>query len=187
MNITFLVYLFSIFSSSFSIGYHRDLYTFYLYSFQSFVSKLCLFFLFHYNIRCLFLIDIICADFPKNKMRFFLTYNFYSVIYNIRILLSCFISDNQSLFSITNIFPVANWMEREIFDMFGLIFYSHPDLRRILTDYGFFGNPLKKDYPLSGFIEVHYDEKYKCVMSNKINFIQDFRNYSYDLPWSFNY
>lgn len=73
-------------------------------------------------------------------------------------------------------------MEREIFDMFGLIFNSHPDLRRILTDYGFFGNPLKKDYPLSGFIEVHYDEKYKCVMSNKINFIQDFRNYSYDLP-----
>jgi len=73
-------------------------------------------------------------------------------------------------------------MEREVYDMFGVIFINHPDLRRILTDYGFFGHPLKKDYPLSGFIEVHYDDSYKCIFSNSVNLIQDYRQYNFDLP-----
>lgn len=180
VNVSIFSYLFAMISQNIFVAYCRDHVNFFINSFQNSLFNMCLFFLYHYNLRCLYLIDIVCADFPQNKMRFFLTYNFYSVLFNIRLLFSFFVDNVYFLFSITHIFPVSNWMEREIFDLYGLIFHRHPDLRRILTDYGFVGNPLKKDYPLSGYIEVHYDSQYQCVMSNMVNLVQDFRYFFFE-------
>jgi NADH:ubiquinone oxidoreductase subunit C len=152
----------------------------YIDSDQSYLYRLCLILYFHYNIKTILFVDISASDFPQNRARFFLSYNLYSISYNIRILFSFLINNNHVLNSIINIFPSANWYEREIWDLFGITFIGHFDLRRILTDYGFSGHPLKKDYPLTGFVEVHYDENYKCIMHNNVNLIQDFRYWFFE-------
>ena len=137
------------------------------------------------NDKCKFrqLIDIVGVDYPDKEKRFKLIYLFLSHENNIRIKLSINIEVNQLINSITKIFPSANWMEREVFDMYGIKFKNHPDLRRILTDYGFKGHPLRKDFPLTGFNEVRYSEKEKKVIYEPVKLEQNYRNFDFESPW----
>ena len=137
------------------------------------------------NENCKFrqLIDIAGVDYPENERRFALVYLFLSHENNIRIKLLIKFETNQVINSITKIFPSANWMEREVFDMYGIKFKNHPDLRRILTDYGFKGHPLRKDFPLTGFNEVRYSEKDKKVIYEPVKLEQNYRNFDFESPW----
>ena len=129
------------------------------------------------------LIDITVVDYPESTQRFKIVYLFLSHEFNQRIILSYTIAENEVIPSLTNIFPSANWMEREVFDMYGVSFKDHPDLRRILTDYGFEGHPLRKDFPLTGNIEVRYSEDQKKVISEPVKLEQNYRNFDYESPW----
>ena len=129
------------------------------------------------------LIDITAVDYPDQKQRFKLTYLILSHELNKRIILSYSINENEVIPSITEIFPSANWMEREVFDMYGIKFKDHPDLRRILTDYGFEGHPLRKDFPLTGHSEVRYSEDQKKVINEPVKLEQNYRNFDYESPW----
>ena len=129
------------------------------------------------------LIDIAGVDYPDEEKRFKLVYLFLSHEKNLRIKLSINLEINQMIHSITKIFPSANWMEREVFDMYGIKFKNHPDLRRILTDYGFKGHPLRKDFPLTGFNEVRYSEKEKKVIYEPVKLEQNYRNFDFESPW----
>ena len=137
------------------------------------------------NENCKFrqLIDIAGVDYPENEKRFELIYLFLSHENNLRIKLLTKFELNQTINSITKIFPSANWMEREVFDMYGIKFKNHPDLRRILTDYGFKGHPLRKDFPLTGFNEVRYSEKAKKVIYEPVKLEQNYRNFDFESPW----
>jgi NADH-quinone oxidoreductase subunit C len=138
-----------------------------------------------FNENCKFkqLIDIAGVDYPENDKRFELIYLFLSHENNTRIKLLIRFELNQTINSITKIFPSANWMEREVFDMYGIKFKNHPDLRRILTDYGFKGHPLRKDFPLTGFNEVRYSEKDKKVIYEPVKLEQNYRNFDFESPW----
>ena len=129
------------------------------------------------------LIDITAVDYPENKKRFKIVYLLLSHEFNQRILVSYFINENEKISSLVNIFPSANWMEREVFDMYGIKFTDHPDLRRILTDYGFEGHPLRKDFPLTGHNEVRYSEDEKKVIYEPVKLEQNYRNFDYESPW----
>ena len=129
------------------------------------------------------LIDIAGVDYPDDEKRFELVYLFLSHEHNLRIKLLIKFQLNQLINSITKIFPSANWMEREVFDMYGIKFKNHPDLRRILTDYGFKGHPLRKDFPLTGFNEVRYSEKDKKVVYEPVKLEQNYRNFDFESPW----
>ena len=129
------------------------------------------------------LIDVTVVDHPENNQRFRIVYLFLSHQFNQRIILSYLISENEVISSLTPIFPAANWMEREVFDMYGVKFKDHPDLRRILTDYGFEGHPLRKDFPLTGHTEVRYSEDQKKVINEPVKLEQNYRNFDYESPW----
>jgi len=129
------------------------------------------------------LIDITVVDHPERNQRFDVVYLFLSHEFNHRIVLKYLISENEVIPSLTSIFPSANWMEREVFDMYGVTFKDHPDLRRILTDYGFEGHPLRKDFPLTGHNEVRYSEDEKKVINEPVKLEQNFRNFDYESPW----
>ena len=129
------------------------------------------------------LIDITAVDYPENSQRFKMVYLFLSHEFNQRIMLNCLINENEIVSSLTKIFPSANWMEREVFDMYGVKFKDHPDLRRILTDYGFEGYPLRKDFPLTGHNEVRYSEDEKKVIYEPVKLEQNYRNFDYESPW----
>ena len=129
------------------------------------------------------LIDIAGVDYPEDDKRFQLVYLLLSHEYNFRIKLMIKFQIDQSISSITKIFPSANWMEREVFDMYGIDFKNHPDLRRILTDYNFKGHPLRKDFPLTGFTEVRYSEKEKKVIYEPVKLEQNYRNFDFQSPW----
>ena len=129
------------------------------------------------------LIDITVVDYPENSQRFKVVYLFLSHEFNQRIILSYLINENEVIQSLTSIFPAANWMEREVFDMYGVKFKDHPDLRRILTDYGFEGHPLRKDFPLTGHTEVRYNEEQKKVINEPVKLEQNYRNFDYESPW----
>ena len=137
------------------------------------------------NGQCKFkqLIDIAGIDFPDEEKRFEIVYLFLSHENNTRIKVSIKFDSKQVIDSITKIFPSANWMEREVFDMYGIKFKNHPDLRRILTDYGFKGHPLRKDFPLTGFNEVRYSEKDKKVIYEPVKLEQNYRNFDFESPW----
>ena len=129
------------------------------------------------------LIDITAVDYPENIQRFKVVYLFLSHEFNQRIILSYLINENEVIPSLTSIYPAANWMEREVFDMYGVKFKDHPDLRRILTDYGFEGHPLRKDFPLTGHTEVRYSEEQKKVIKEPVKLEQNYRNFDYESPW----
>ncbi|MDA7593957.1 NADH-quinone oxidoreductase subunit C [Candidatus Pelagibacter sp.] len=129
------------------------------------------------------LIDVTVVDYPENAQRFKVVYLFLSHEFNQRIILSYLISENEVIPSLTPIYPAANWMEREVFDMYGVKFKDHPDMRRILTDYGFEGHPLRKDFPLTGHTEVRYSEEQKRVISEPVKLEQNYRNFDYESPW----
>ena len=129
------------------------------------------------------LIDITVVDYPERSKRFKIIYLFLSHEFNQRMVLSYGISENEVISSLTSIFPSANWMEREVFDMYGVNFKDHPDLRRILTDYGFDGHPLRKDFPLTGHTEVRYSENQKKVINEPVKLEQNYRNFDYESPW----
>ena len=135
------------------------------------------------NIKCRQLVDITTVDYPQNELRFKMVYLLLSHEFNLRIILEYFIKEKDSIDSVVTIFPSANWMEREVFDMYGVLFKNHPDLRRILTDYGFKGHPLRKDFPLTGHNEVRYSEENKKVIYEPVKLEQDYRNFDYESPW----
>ena len=137
------------------------------------------------NENCQFrqLIDITAVDFPERDCRFRLVYFLLSHEHNKRISVNVNINENEKVQSVTKIYPSANWMEREVFDMYGIKFKDHPDLRRILTDYNFEGFPLRKDFPLTGHTEVRYDEEKKKVIYEPVKLEQDYRNFDFESPW----
>jgi len=129
------------------------------------------------------LIDITAVDYPDKSKRFKIVYFFLSHQFNKRAILSFFINENEPVSSLCKIFPSANWMEREVFDMYGIKFKDHPDLRRILTDYQFEGFPLRKDFLLTGHKEVRYSEDEKKVIYEPVKLEQNYRNFDYESPW----
>ena len=137
------------------------------------------------NEKCKFkqLIDITAVDYPHKEKRFKIVYLLLSHENNLRIIININIEETTIVSSITKIFPSANWMEREVFDMYGISFKDHPDLRRILTDYGFDGYPLRKDFPLTGHTEVRYSEEKKKVVSEPVKLDQEYRDFDFQSPW----
>lgn len=135
--------------------------------------------------RCKFssLVDITAVDYPERAKRFDIIYHFLSMYQNKRIRLRVSLRDRDMLSSIADVHPSANWFEREVFDMFGIMFTGHPDMRRILTDYGFRGHPLRKDFPTSGYTEVRYDDAEKRVVYEPIQLVQEYRKFDFMSPW----
>ena len=129
------------------------------------------------------LIDITAVDYIGSENRFKMIYLLLSHEYNLRINITFSINEKEVVNSLTKIFPSANWMEREVFDMYGIKFNDHPDLRRILTDYGFSGHPLRKDFPITGHSEVRYSEEKKKVVYEPVKLEQNYRNFDYSSPW----
>ncbi len=127
--------------------------------------------------------DICGVDYPEREMRFDVVYHLLSPVRNLRIRVKVETDEESLVPSITSIFPGANWYEREAYDMFGILFSGHPDLRRLLTDYGFSGYPLRKDFPLSGFVELHYDEEQKRCVYQKVKLTQEYRQFDNLSPW----
>ena len=129
------------------------------------------------------LIDITAVDYPEKDRRFKLVYLLLSHENNQRVIIDFYVKENDIISSITSIFPSANWMEREVFDMYGIEFKDHPNLRKILTDYNFKGHPLRKDFPLTGHKEVRYSENEKKVIYEAVKLEQNYRNFDYESPW----
>ncbi|MBB04583.1 NADH-quinone oxidoreductase subunit C [Pseudooceanicola sp.] len=129
------------------------------------------------------LIDITGVDYPDRPKRFDVIYHFLSMYQNHRVRLRVSVRDDEMVPTITEPHPSANWFEREVFDMFGIIFSGHPDLRRLLTDYGFRGYPLRKDFPTTGYTEVRYDEAAKRVVYEPVSLVQEYRQFDFMSPW----
>lgn len=135
------------------------------------------------NMRFSTLVDITAVDYPEREKRFEVVYHFLSMYTNSRIRLKMDVAEGEITPSITSIHPAANWFEREVFDMFGIMFSGHPDLRRLLTDYGFQGNPLRKDFPTTGYVELRYDEAEKRVVYEPVKLTQEYRQFDFMSPW----
>nr|YP_006666410.1 NADH dehydrogenase subunit 9 [Trebouxiophyceae sp. MX-AZ01]AFQ93765.1 NADH dehydrogenase subunit 9 [Trebouxiophyceae sp. MX-AZ01] len=137
----------------------------------------------HTNTRCKQLMDVTAVDTPSRQLRFQVVYQLLSIDYNARVRVKCCLDEVTPLTSVTSLFSCAAWWEREVWDMFGIFFSDHPDLRRILTDYGFQGHPLRKDFPLSGYVEVRYDDSEKRVITEPVELTQEFRYFDFATPW----
>jgi NADH:ubiquinone oxidoreductase subunit C len=135
------------------------------------------------NVLLKSLIDIICIDYPERTNRFELNYNLLSLKYNLRINIKTYIDELSLNDSIIDIYPNAMWSEREVWDLYGILFRGNTDLRRILTDYGFEGFPMRKDFPLSGYTELFYDDSNKSIVYQKVSLSQQFRNFEYKSTW----
>jgi NADH-quinone oxidoreductase subunit C len=129
------------------------------------------------------LIDLCGADYPERERRFDVVYHLLSMSKNLRCRLKVQADEDTAVPSVTSVFPNADWYEREAFDMYGVFFEGHPDLRRILTDYGFMGHPLRKDFPMTGYVEVRYDDDQKRVVYEPVKLTQDFRSFDFLSPW----
>ncbi|WP_410216778.1 NADH-quinone oxidoreductase subunit C [Paracoccus sp. (in: a-proteobacteria)] len=129
------------------------------------------------------LVDITAVDYPSRQQRFDVVWHFLSMYQNHRIRVKVAIREDEMLPTLTRIHPCANWFEREIFDMFGILFTGHPDMRRLLTDYGFSGHPLRKDFPTTGYVEVRYDEAEKRVIYEPVSLVQEYRQFDFLSPW----
>jgi NADH-quinone oxidoreductase subunit C len=129
------------------------------------------------------LVDITAVDWPERDRRFDVVWHFLSMYQNQRLRVKCAIREEDMLASITSVHPGAGWYEREIYDMFGILFTGHSDLRRILTDYGFRGHPLRKDFPTTGYTEVRYDEELKRVVYEPVKLVQEYRQFDFMSPW----
>lgn len=128
-------------------------------------------------------IDVCGVDFPERKERFEVVYHLLSMTHNTRVRVKITTDEDTPVASAFGLWPAADWFEREAFDMFGILFSGHPDLRRILTDYGFHGHPLRKDFPLTGYSEVRYDEEQKRVIYEPVKLVQEYRNFDFLSPW----
>jgi NADH-quinone oxidoreductase subunit C len=128
-------------------------------------------------------IDLTAADYPEREKRFEVVYHLLSPYKNTRIRVKCAAAESDVVPSTIGVFPAANWFEREVFDLYGIMFSGHPDLRRILTDYGFQGHPLRKDFPTTGYVEVRYDDDAKRVVYEPVKLVQEFRQFDYLSPW----
>ncbi|XP_051168597.1 NADH dehydrogenase [ubiquinone] iron-sulfur protein 3, mitochondrial [Leptopilina boulardi] len=137
----------------------------------------------HHNAQFTNIVDITAIDVPNKSYRFELIYILLSIPYNSRIRVKTYTDELTPIDSITGIFEGANWYEREVWDMYGIFFSNHPDLRRILTDYGFEGHPLRKDFPLSGYVEIRYDDEKKRVVAEPLELAQEFRKFELSAPW----
>jgi NADH-quinone oxidoreductase subunit C len=137
------------------------------------------------NERCAFInfIDITAVDWPGRERRFDVVYHFLSPVHNQRVCIKIEAGEDTRVPSIIGVFPGADWFERETYDLYGVLFTGHPDMRRLLTDYGFEGHPLRKDFPLTGFVEVRYDDEQKRVVYDKVRLAQEFRNFDFLSPW----
>ncbi len=135
------------------------------------------------KLRFTILTDLFAADFPDRLHRFEIVYNLLSLENNVRIIVKTDASEKENVPSATRIFSAADWYEREIFDLFGVVFSGHNDLRRILTDYGFSGHPLRKDFPVSGYVQVRYDEKFERVINEPVKLQQSYRDFDFASPW----
>ena len=137
----------------------------------------------HTNTQFKMLIDITAVDYPSRSSRFEVVYQLLSVHYNARLRVKTNVDELTPVESASFLYPSANWFERETWDMFGICFLNHPDLRRILTDYGFEGHPLRKDFPVSGYVEFRYDDSKKRVISEPVELAQEFRYFDFSSPW----
>ena len=137
------------------------------------------------DVNCQFkqLMDICGVDYPERPQRFEVVYNLLSLVHNNRVTVKVMLDDNSSIPSVSKVFSSADWWEREIWDLFGIFFSGHPDLRRILTDYGFDGHPLRKDFPLTGYVEVRYDDAQKRVVYEPVKLTQEYRDFDFLSPW----
>ena len=154
-----------------------------LYIFPQFIIPFFSFLKNHINTQFKVLIDVTAVDYPTRALRFEIVYNLLSVSYNARIRIKTCIDETTTIASVTELYSAAGWWEREVWDMFGIFFSNHPDLRRILTDYGFQGHPLRKDFPLTGFVEVRYDDSEKRVINEPVEITQEFRYFDFSSPW----
>ncbi|WP_438997304.1 NADH-quinone oxidoreductase subunit C, partial [Candidatus Puniceispirillum sp.] len=127
--------------------------------------------------------DLTAVDYPERPVRFEMVYQLLSITNNMRLRILAGVAEGQSVPSVTNVFSAANWAEREVWDMFGIFFAGHPDLRRLLTDYGFEGHPLRKDFPLTGHVEVRYDDTQRRVVNEPVHLVQEFRDFDFLSPW----
>ena len=135
--------------------------------------------------RCLFwnIVDITAVDWPGRERRFDVVYHLLSPKHNVRVRVKIETDEGAPVASIIEVFPGADWFEREAYDLYGVVFTGHPDMRRLLTDYGFDGHPLRKDFPLTGFVEVRYDDELKRVVYAPVRLAQEFRNFDFLSPW----
>ncbi len=133
--------------------------------------------------RCESLMDICGVDYPGRSERFEIVYHLLSMTKNLRVRVKIMVGEESPVPSLVSLFPAANWYEREVFDMYGVMFEDHPDLRRILTDYGFSGYPLRKDFPLTGYVQVRYDEEQKRVVQEPVDLVQAYRDFDFESPW----
>lgn len=135
------------------------------------------------NCRFEMLIDICGVDYPDRAKRFDAVYNLLSLKHNYRIRVKVAVNEDEAVPSLVSLYPAAGWFEREAYDMYGIFFEGNPDLRRILTDYGFEGHPFRKDFPLTGYVEVRYDEDQKRVVYEPVKLVQEFRTFDFESPW----
>ena len=135
--------------------------------------------------RCLFwnIVDVTAVDWPGRERRFDVVYHLLSPKHNVRMRVKIETDETTPISSIIDVFPGVDWFEREVYDLYGVVFTGHPDMRRLLTDYGFDGHPLRKDFPLTGFVEVRYDDELKRVVYSPVRLAQEFRNFDFLSPW----
>jgi NADH dehydrogenase (ubiquinone) Fe-S protein 3 len=137
----------------------------------------------HINFQYSLLSCISGVDYLNTKYRFGVAYDLLSITFNSRLRVKVFVNEVSAVDSLVDVFPCANWWEREVWDLYGIYFNNHPDLRRILTDYGFEGYPMRKDFPLSGFVELRYDQNKKRIVIEPVELAQEFRTFSFEMPW----